>query len=126
MTSDRANSSGGIELPNAKALEYVLIEVALAKDVRADAEMHLEASAAWLRARGAKSVETVVVEATDTAAAITGMVRDVMPDVIAMSTRGRSGLARLMLGSVAEGVVRSSELPVLLLTPSMLAHQPVQ
>ncbi len=34
-------------------------------------------------------------------------------DVIVMGTQGRSGLDRLLLGSVAERVVRSSEVPVL-------------
>jgi hypothetical protein len=43
-------------------------------------------------------------------------------DAIAMSTRGRSGLRRLMLGSVAEGVVRASEVPVLLVTPANLGR----
>jgi nucleotide-binding universal stress UspA family protein len=34
-------------------------------------------------------------------------------DVIVMGTHGRSGVDRLLLGSVAERVVRSSEVPVL-------------
>jgi nucleotide-binding universal stress UspA family protein len=33
-----------------------------------------------------------------------------------MSTRGASGLRRLVLGSVAERVVRHSEVPVVLVT----------
>ncbi len=36
-------------------------------------------------------------------------------DVIVMGTHGRRGLNRLLLGSVAEGVVRSSCIPVLLI-----------
>lgn len=36
-------------------------------------------------------------------------------DLIAMSTHGRSGIGRWLLGSVAEKVVRHSEVPVLLL-----------
>jgi nucleotide-binding universal stress UspA family protein len=36
-------------------------------------------------------------------------------DLIAMSTHGRSGIGRWLLGSVAEKVVRHSETPVLLL-----------
>jgi nucleotide-binding universal stress UspA family protein len=38
-------------------------------------------------------------------------------DLIAMSTHGRSGLGRWLLGSVAEKIVRHSEKPVLLLRP---------
>ena len=98
-----------IELPHARDLEYVLVEVVATNELRVDAELRLKHSAAWLRARGVKSVEVIVADASDAAAAIVGAVREVFPDVIAMSTRGASGLGRLILGSVAEGVVRSSE-----------------
>ena len=40
-------------------------------------------------------------------------------DLIAMSTHGRSGLAKLFLGSVAAAVVRKSQLPVLLVRPDI-------
>ena len=36
-------------------------------------------------------------------------------DLVAMSTHGRSGLSRLVLGSVAEQVVRHATVPVLLM-----------
>jgi nucleotide-binding universal stress UspA family protein len=111
-----------IGLPNARELEYVLLEVVSSHDAREDAQQQLEKSASWLRTRGAKSVEVFVAESTDAAAAIVAAVREVLPDFIAMSTRGTSGLGRLILGSVAEGVIRGSELPVFLLTPKMLAQ----
>jgi len=38
-------------------------------------------------------------------------------DAIVMATRGRTGLAHLVIGSVAEKVVRHSEIPVLTLRP---------
>jgi nucleotide-binding universal stress UspA family protein len=38
-------------------------------------------------------------------------------DLIAMATHGRTGLAHIVLGSVAEAVVRSSAIPVLLVRP---------
>lgn len=113
-----------IALPNARDLEYVLLEVVSSHGARDSAHQRLENSAAWLRARGARSVEVIVAESADPAAAIVGAVREVLPDVIAMSTRGTGGLGRLILGSVAEGVIRGSELPVLLLTPKMLAQSP--
>jgi nucleotide-binding universal stress UspA family protein len=62
-------------------------------------------------------VHVRVVEATDPAAAISRATRDEKVDFIAMSTRGSSGLKRLVLGSVAEKVVRDSVVPVLLVTP---------
>lgn len=39
-------------------------------------------------------------------------------DLVAMATHGRSGLGRLVLGSVAERVVRSVPVPVLLMRPT--------
>ena len=39
-------------------------------------------------------------------------------DAIAMTTHGRSGMSRLMLGSVAEEIVQRSHLPVLLVRPT--------
>jgi len=38
-------------------------------------------------------------------------------DLIIMSTHGRSGISRWVLGSVADRVVRSSAIPVLIITP---------
>jgi nucleotide-binding universal stress UspA family protein len=35
-------------------------------------------------------------------------------DLIVIGTHGRSGISRLLLGSVAEGVVRGASVPVLL------------
>ena len=40
---------------------------------------------------------------------------EINADVIAMSTHGRTGPARWLLGSVADRVVRSSKIPVLLI-----------
>lgn len=41
-------------------------------------------------------------------------------DVIAMATHGRTGLARLIAGSVASATVRQSTFPLLLLRPGNL------
>jgi nucleotide-binding universal stress UspA family protein len=43
--------------------------------------------------------------------------KELEADLIAMSTHGRSGLARLVMGSVADDVVRHAQLPVLLVRP---------
>lgn len=70
-----------------------------------------------------KSLEATgrVILSGDAAKAIASAVREFLVDMIVMSTRGEGGLRRLILGSVAEGVVRAAEVPVLLLTPTMLA-----
>ncbi len=46
---------------------------------------------------------------------ILGVAEELQVDVIAMSTHGRTGPARWLLGSIAERVVRNSNIPVLLI-----------
>jgi nucleotide-binding universal stress UspA family protein len=110
-------------LPNADELEYVLLEVVPrgAEGARAEAEQRLTAAADRVRARGVRAVETGAIEASEPADAITAAVREALVDLIAMSTRGAGGLRRMVLGSVAEGVIRASDVPVMLLTPADLA-----
>jgi nucleotide-binding universal stress UspA family protein len=52
--------------------------------------------------------------------AIVGFARSLPAGVIAMATHGRTGLARVVAGSVAMGVVRHAPCPVLLLRPADL------
>lgn len=110
-------------LPRANELEYVLLEVVptCGDRERVEATRRLEAAAERVRARGARAVEVAVMEADDPAAAITAAIREALVELIVMSTRGAGGLRRMALGSVAEGVVRTSEVPVMLLTPTDLA-----
>jgi nucleotide-binding universal stress UspA family protein len=82
---------------------------------RAAAETALAYRASSLAADGV-SVETrlrVGTPATEIVAAAT----EAGADLIAMATHGRSGLVRAFLGSVAQQVVASSPVPVLLLHP---------
>jgi nucleotide-binding universal stress UspA family protein len=46
---------------------------------------------------------------------IVAAAREVGADIIAMTTHGRSGLSRVLFGSVAEAVLRQAELPVLMM-----------
>lgn len=48
---------------------------------------------------------------------ILDIAEDVGADLIAMSTHGRGGLARMVMGSIADDVVRHATLPVLLVRP---------
>lgn len=50
----------------------------------------------------------------DTAAAIIQVADDLNADLVAMTTHGRTGIGRMTLGSVADRVVRSAHLPILL------------
>jgi len=49
------------------------------------------------------------------ASVIDGDARQWGADLIVIGTHGRSGLSRLLLGSVAEGVARGTSVPVLLI-----------
>jgi nucleotide-binding universal stress UspA family protein len=62
-------------------------------------------------------VDLRVVEKGNAAAGIAEEARRGDVDLVAMATHGRGGLRRLILGSVAESVVRSSPVPVLLYRP---------
>lgn len=61
------------------------------------------------------------VHAGDPATEILRVADSWKPDVIAMSTHGRSGPARWAMGSVAERVLRASRHPVLVANPMALA-----
>jgi nucleotide-binding universal stress UspA family protein len=60
----------------------------------------------------------VVLDGVDVARSITEFAQREKADFIAMATHGRSGLRRLLLGSVAEQVIRHSHVPVLLYPPA--------
>lgn len=78
-----------------------------------DAEEYLAALAADLRRRGIGA--TWEVRHGSVADTIVATTRSADADVIAMSTHGRSGLGRLLFGSVAEQVLRQADVPVLLM-----------
>jgi nucleotide-binding universal stress UspA family protein len=71
---------------------------------------------ARVRAAGVRA-ETRLLETTshDVSAAVVLEAKRWRADLIAIGTHGRTGLARLFLGSVAEGVVRHAPAAVLLL-----------
>jgi nucleotide-binding universal stress UspA family protein len=88
---------------------------ALADITRYETELacaYLDGVADPLRAKGL-SVKTIVNEGR-AADVILDMAEAVQADLIAMTTHGRSGVVRWLLGSVADGVVRAAKVPVLL------------
>ena len=48
---------------------------------------------------------------------ISGVVNEVMPDLLVIGTHGRSGIAKLLMGSVAEEVLRSLDVDILAVPP---------
>lgn len=109
-----------LEIAHATDLEFVLLEVVQNPADVPVIERRLRSAAARFHGRSAEAVPRIMLGG-DIAKAIVAGVREFTADMIAMSTRGEGGLRRLILGSIAEGVIRAGEVPVLLLTPAMLA-----
>ena len=78
-----------------------------------EAEGYLAPIAAELRAKGVRV--TTMVHRGEPAEEILAGARAARADLIAMTTHGRSGLGRLLFGSVAEAVLRRSDIPVFLM-----------
>ncbi|HXF67132.1 MAG TPA: universal stress protein [Burkholderiales bacterium] len=90
--------------------------VDLTTAARREGEMILEQAAQEARAAGVEA-QTALVEAADRRVpeAIVEEAAAAGADLIAMGTHGRRGIEHLLVGSVAEGVVRRSRVPVLLI-----------
>lgn len=80
-----------------------------------DAEQRLERLRKALAARGVAATTAVVLGPP--AEAVTAYASEAGADLIVMSTHGRTGLAHLAMGSVAEHVVRMAPCPVLTIRP---------
>lgn len=78
--------------------------------------LQAQAGTAGMKAR----VEAI---AGDPAAKIVTRARELGVDLIVMGTHGRTGLPRLLMGSVAEGVLRQAPCPVLLVPLKILTAQ---
>ncbi len=114
--TDLARQAGGaVMLLRAAAAHTIVGDPADAQvfAVR-EAEEYLERVAARLRAEGFEKVEKSVWYGP-AAPSIVEAARLRRADLIVMSSHGRSGLGRLILGSVAESVLRGTTVPILLL-----------
>lgn len=72
------------------------------------------------------SVKTHLIRSISAAEAIVETASDLTCDLIVMGTHGRRGIKHMLLGSVAENVVRSVDIPVLTVRPGieLPAHGP--
>jgi len=82
------------------------------EQLRLKAEEYLNHIADRLRGQGVK-VQTRTVLGQHPATAILGEAQSLSVDLIALATHGRRGLRRLLLGSVADKVIRGASTPVL-------------
>jgi nucleotide-binding universal stress UspA family protein len=99
------------------ALDYAFSDPGLAQRAEEDQEERSKRYMAeveqQLKSAGFKVSTLLRVGAV--ADVILTVAEEMQVDVIAMSTHGRTGQARWLLGSVAERVVRSSKVPVMLI-----------
>jgi nucleotide-binding universal stress UspA family protein len=97
-------------LDESSARLYTRIELALRKSERE----YLRRVAARIKGAGAIQLATATLSGPP-APALANYGREVGVDLVVMTTHGRSGLQRAWLGSVADRLVRSLEIPVLLI-----------
>ena len=107
----------GFDLAGMGAFDAEIAEQIVAAQ-REEAEKHLAEARAALDAVGLKNVETAVLEGLPGERIVEeAEARGV--DVVVMSTHGRSGIRRAVLGSVADHVLRHLDgVPVLLVHPA--------
>ncbi len=84
-----------------------------------EAGEYLESIAVSLRSVGL-NVECVILHKVSADEAILDYAAENDVDIIAMTTHGRSGILRTVLGSVADSVVRKSGLPVMVISPKYI------
>ncbi len=98
--------------PSAASL-FTSIELATRKSERA----YLRGAQATLRERGVR-LSAAVTLTGDPGPALAEHVRDLGVDLVVMATHGRGGLRRAWLGSVADYLIRTLEIPVMLVRPT--------
>jgi nucleotide-binding universal stress UspA family protein len=87
------------------------------KEVEAAAQKFLASTAERLTTQGVAAES--VTSFGNTVDGIVGAAEREKADLIVMSTHGRSGMGRMVLGSVADAVVRRTLLPVVLVRPTI-------
>jgi nucleotide-binding universal stress UspA family protein len=92
------------------------LDVKLTQEGLAEAQRYLARVAERLRSAG-RPTQTRALLTEQPAVAILDEARRQDVDLIALATHGRRGLARLLLGSVADKVLRGATLPVLMQRP---------
>jgi len=106
---DEVNINAGSEFPYPEELEnaeekYVLGILEKAQDSAHSAGIKAESRLLRIDKLGLRIADAIIEEAKSWPA-----------DLLVLGTHGRSGLSHLLLGSVAEGIIRISPVPILLI-----------
>lgn len=133
--SDEANHAEreAVRLARRLGAELILLHVSVETPLygesafgMGDVKRIYEAQARWADAQLAERADFLTKQGVPTRwrrragvvdALITEAARDERADYIVMGTHGRGGIARLMLGSVADRVVRTAPCPVVTVRP---------
>ncbi len=109
-----------LRVPLTPNIEFLSRNPAIAEkmieDVEKQTEGYLESEVEMLKKSGAK-VSSIMREGS-IPEAILAVADETHADVIAMSTHGRSGIQRWLMGSVADRVVHHAHIPVMLIHPN--------
>ena len=105
---------GGPFAPYSEGLAY-LDDSRIDETLEAEFTDYLGGVAERFKAKGIKVAWKIMRGAP--AICITDLARETSNNMIALATHGRSGLTRWVLGSVAEGVIRATGDPVLVVPP---------
>lgn len=100
--------------------EAVIVEANSANDIHAAELANLYAIAAECRAHSTINI-TASLERGPVVDALCGYARRNAVDLIVMRSQARSGIARIWFGSVADGLIRESGVPVLIVRPPSIA-----
>ncbi|MFQ6026252.1 MAG: universal stress protein [Dehalococcoidia bacterium] len=99
------------------AAEGVTMDTApIEEELEEEANEYLNGIAHEVAQRGVSSVWFNVMRGSP-ALSIIDHLRNTSNNLVTVSTHGRSGLGRLLIGSVADSIIRSAGVPVLVITP---------
>lgn len=94
-----------------------LLASTVSREVDQEADKYVKDKVRKLKWKVAEPVSGVIREGP-VAETIVTVADEVHADLIAMSTHGRTGLQRMLVGSVAEKVMQMSRIPVMLIHPN--------
>ncbi len=98
------------DIPSLVGAPYVDYDI-LVEEANTEARKHAEGVSSMLEARGIKP--RIEIRQGDAASSILELALQEKPDLLVVGSHGKSGLRRLLLGSVSQRVVTDSPCPVL-------------
>jgi nucleotide-binding universal stress UspA family protein len=117
-TADRAIAYACALAPSGGTVHLLHVTAAQGKPEQTEAlKQQLEKLVPRAAVQGGRQVRVEVVADSDVAGAILRAAERHGADLICMSTRGRTGMARMVMGSVAQEVMARGDRPVLMVRP---------